>query len=238
MADDWTIEHACREAWPAERTTRVGDWLVAQSGDASRRINSASPATQDARLDDATLDAIEARFVATRPVFRIPDFLPDTDSFLTRVGYAAPETPTYTLARPLTASAPSDVMLADRPTAAWLAARERLTDLIESRHVDHAGAIARLVHPAAFASLADHGALAYAARIGDVIVIEAVATDPAHQRRGLARRCIAALLAWGADRGAATAALQVRADNAPALALYRGMGFIHRYGYHYRRRGG
>ncbi len=36
---------------------------------------------------------------------------------------------------------------------------------------------------------------------------------------------IAALLEWGAERGATTAWLHVEVDNEPGLALYEGLGF-------------
>ena len=45
-----------------------------------------------------------------------------------------------------------------------------------------------------------------------------------------------ALAAWGRDRGATGVCLQVAADNAPAIPLYRSMGLASElYRYHYRR---
>ena len=44
---------------------------------------------------------------------------------------------------------------------------------------------------------------------------------------------MAALLEWGAERGATTAYLQVLGHNAPALALYEGMGFTTHHAYAY-----
>ena len=44
---------------------------------------------------------------------------------------------------------------------------------------------------------------------------------------------MAALLEWGAEQGATTAYLQVLGDNAPALALYDGLGFTTHHAYRY-----
>ena len=44
---------------------------------------------------------------------------------------------------------------------------------------------------------------------------------------------MAALLEWGAERGATTAYLQVLGHNAPALALYEAMGFTTHHAYAY-----
>ena len=49
---------------------------------------------------------------------------------------------------------------------------------------------------------------------------------------------MAELLEWAAERGAGTAYLQVRGDNAPGLALYAGLGFRTHHTYRYLRHPG
>ena len=66
---------------------------------------------------------------------------------------------------------------------------------------------------------------ARAAYADDWVGFRGIDVAPAHRRRGLAREVMAALVDWAAERGASTAYLQVLADNAPALALYAGLGF-------------
>lgn len=59
-------------------------------------------------------------------------------------------------------------------------------------------------------------------------------TAPAARNQGLSRTLCAALLRQAAAEGAAIAYLQVDADNHPALAVYRRLGFREGYRYHYR----
>ena len=54
--------------------------------------------------------------------------------------------------------------------------------------------------------------------------------------RKLATLIVEALLAWAARQRATHAFLQVNDDNAPALAVYRKLGFTTAYTYHYRAR--
>ena len=63
-----------------------------------------------------------------------------------------------------------------------------------------------------------------------------VATAEDARGRGCATWACATLLAWSAARGARTAYLQVGADNAPAISIYRRLGFGTVYTYHYRAR--
>jgi ribosomal protein S18 acetylase RimI-like enzyme len=73
----------------------------------------------------------------------------------------------------------------------------------------------------------------FAAYADDWVGFRGIEVAPEHRRQGLARTVMAALLEWGAERGAATAYLQVLGHNAPALALYETMGFTTHHAYAY-----
>lgn len=73
--------------------------------------------------------------------------------------------------------------------------------------------------------------------IADEAELLTIATDPAHQRQGLARACIGGWEAGLRQRGTAEVFLEVAADNLPAQALYRSCGFANcglRRGYYPR----
>ena len=69
---------------------------------------------------------------------------------------------------------------------------------------------------------------------GDLAGLFEIATDSGERRQGHARRLVQSALKWARQRGARFAWLQVEADNRPALALYRLLGFDEIYRYHYR----
>jgi ribosomal protein S18 acetylase RimI-like enzyme len=69
---------------------------------------------------------------------------------------------------------------------------------------------------------------------GDWVGLFEIGTVPHRRRRGLASDLVHRLLAWGAGRGAEAAYLQVMEANAPARALYAGLGFTEAYRYWYR----
>lgn len=69
---------------------------------------------------------------------------------------------------------------------------------------------------------------------GDLVGLYDIFTAPHARGRGLARRLCRHLLVMARNRGAAHAYLQVDLVNAPARAVYIGLGFIDGYSYHYR----
>jgi len=75
------------------------------------------------------------------------------------------------------------------------------------------------------------GQLAYE---GDVAGLFDIITAEDARGLGHASALCAHLLSWAWSHGMRSAYLQVTADNAPALAVYRKFGFAERYAYHYR----
>ena len=69
---------------------------------------------------------------------------------------------------------------------------------------------------------------------GDLVGLYDVFTHPAVRGQGLASRLCVALLKHARAAGARVAYLQVDAGNAPARAIYRRLGFVDAYRYHYR----
>jgi ribosomal-protein-alanine N-acetyltransferase len=73
----------------------------------------------------------------------------------------------------------------------------------------------------------DDAPIAYLATwlVADEIHVLNLATAPSHRRRGLARMLLAHAIAVGVERGARLVLLEVRRSNAPAIGLYRALGF-------------
>ena len=69
---------------------------------------------------------------------------------------------------------------------------------------------------------------------GEIIIAECVATLGAARGTGAASRVMRGLEIWGAARGCRIAALQALADNVPAQALYKSLGYRAAGGYHLR----
>ena len=69
---------------------------------------------------------------------------------------------------------------------------------------------------------------------GELIGLFDVYTEQASRNLGLGKQIVEGLLAWARSRGANWAYLQMVADNAPAAALYRRLGFEELYRYWYR----
>ena len=70
----------------------------------------------------------------------------------------------------------------------------------------------------------------------DLAGIMSLSVAQAHRRRGLGLEILTSALRWARMRTARTAWLQVKASNAPALALYDRLGFREAYRYCYWRR--
>ena len=170
------------------------------------------------------------------PLWRVREGEGDLDAALAAKGFARRD-PTRTWWAPVGALAP------DRP--------ERLTgfaiwppvavmrDLWAEGGIGPArlAVMERAAEPRAalLARLADRPAgAAFVAAVGPVAAVHAIEVPPRLRRRGAGRLLLRHAAWWAGERGATHLALAVTAANAPANALYAGMGMTRGPGYHYR----
>ncbi|HET6563632.1 MAG TPA: GNAT family N-acetyltransferase [Marmoricola sp.] len=243
-------EHRALASWPAVEVERVGDWVLRASAGFSARANSALVLGEPGLPWD---DAV-ARVVAFYTDRELPVWVQamhgsvelgrlldggwvtarpgeaDTGFYLAGVAGAA------RAVRRLLPAEPPPVLLDDRASEAWLADDQRAL-----LHREAAHAVLEGPDAVAFATLAEGGVVVAKGRgaltPGDDpwLGITDVWVHPSHRRRGLAAVVLHALFGWAAERGAATAYLQARQDNAGALALYGRLGFSRHHSYRYLR---
>ena len=241
----WAVEEACRNARPSPLEIGLGGWVLRASGGPTRRTNSLNP-LRGWRDDPARVVAEAETLYRTlgRPlIVRVPDLVPEMDALLDGLGYRS-EGETCTLFAELPPddrAGPADVLLAPAPDAAWLEARAACEGGASALALrTYRESIASLILPRMFARRIEAGrtvAVAYGVLHRGILVFESVATHPSHRRAGHARSLVVALMAWARGAGASAACLQVVAANAPARALYAGLGLSRTlYGYRYRRR--
>jgi ribosomal protein S18 acetylase RimI-like enzyme len=208
-----SIEHAAALAWPGAEHEWLDGWLLRFGHGSTPRANSAVPLDISASTDvGALVDWYSARGVAplvAAPdrLFRVPPGVPVDGENLVMTGELV--------------DASGDVPIAAAPDDEWLRLYERDVP------VDVLTAVV-------------DGELAFATQEGSAVGRAAVTTAPdgtrwvglsaVHvseeaRRRGLARELCSALLAWGGERGATRAYVQVLAQNIAAIGLYESMGF-------------
>lgn len=236
------LESAFLTAWPAVRTAHDRSWIWREAGGYTKRANSTQ--AHDPADDADAARRLERTAALSHkhgipPVFRVTPLAgPGVLAALATAGWRAfdpSRVMSMPLAAPLTATASADILPATDP--AYLADLARLegydaktTDLL-------AGILNLIAAPSAGILLRDGTgravAGALAVQTGRIGVFLNVVTAADRRGQGLGTHLMRAALAWTAEAGAPHAALQVTAGNAPALALYRRLGFVDRYGYHY-----
>lgn len=237
------IEAATLSAWPAISTVLDGLWLARFARGYTKRSNSAQCLDV---TDDADAPARLQRLVDLYllndlpPIFRVtplagPGVIAalDADAW-TRFGE------TQVLAMPLdgTFEEPNDCRVMEATDPNWI---EALAELIEAkpRELGILTQLLGLIAPQTAGILIRDGAgdavaAAMAVNAGGIGVYLNVVTRPDARGKGYGRGVMHAALNWTRMSGATHAALQVVSDNAPAVNLYRSLGFAEAYRYHYR----
>ena len=236
------LEDAMNRAWPPLGAVQDESWTLRASGGLTRRGDSvlARPGGTSPLAERIARAEAFAAAHGRRPQFFLPPASePGLDEELAERGYAY-EASTSVRVAPLAPLVQLDpaVALSAEPDGDWLA----LWDDAEgygARLPAARSILERIVQPRRYALVRSDGEPAAQSRAvadGRHLGVFAVATRPAYRRRGLARACLGALAAWGAEQGATTAYLLVEHDNVPAITLYDRLGFAEAFTYWYRAR--
>ncbi|TPE52721.1 GNAT family N-acetyltransferase [Amaricoccus solimangrovi] len=218
--------------WPGLTERRDG-WTLRRATGAGNRVSAATREAPDAgpRAAEAAM-----RAMGQSPLFMIRPGEDDLDAALAAMGYAV-EDPSALLgasAAELRAEGVErGVIRCDAPLA-------RMAEIWAEDGIGPArlAVMERVTGPKLYLLARDGDrpcGAAFVAAAGGAAMIHALTIAPFARRKGLGARVTRAAAAWALGAGADTLALAVRDDNAPARALYRGLGFAEVARYHYRR---
>jgi N-acetylglutamate synthase len=247
ITDLMTIEAAASLHWRAAEQTWLGDWELRASGGFTQRANSALPLGSPGMPLDRAVGEVVAWYRARElpPMITIPAPVAgpagEVDSFLAGLGWDLRPGAAYVMTAgmerlPPDASPHTAARLDTLPDAAWLS-------LFRGGQVPPAGlALLRSAPWQAFGSIrsdADEDEVHAVGRVsvaGGWAAITALEVAPAWRRRGLGAALTTALCAAASahDDGVERVLLQVAIDNAPAVALYKRLGFGISHRYHCR----
>jgi GNAT superfamily N-acetyltransferase len=242
------LESAAFEAWPSEVSIDLDGWLLRLDRGYTKRANSANATAQSQRLSHAAIDSIEARFRdrGLTPTFRLTSFAPvaEADALLASRGYDHRE-PSLVMSRTLSnADADGDddhdgvsCDLFASGAASWLQAFQTISGKSGAEQAIHLDILRRIAHPCAWAVIGSADSpqsCGLGVLISQELGLFDIATRVDRRRLGLARQLCGEILAWGRERGAHTAFLQVAEANGAAVELYENMGFEVAYRYWYR----
>ena len=233
------LEPIVLDAWPAIEAERHDGWLLRAAEGYTSRANSIH-VVGPRRLPLGDLLRYGLNWYRTRGLplrFRLHDsgHPAELDGDLGPEFVRSPSV--ETLWRPIDGVDRGRMTASRNPSPVWLEAKrasggfrpgpvgrwERITGRIES--------------PVLFGSVEIDGSIAatgMAVVSRDWVGIFEVRVHPDRRRQGTGTELVRGLLAEATQLGATRAYLQVEETNAPALALYRGMGFTSGYHYWYR----
>ena len=223
---------ALTACWPAAETRRLGSWTLRRGEGGGGR---ASAATLDGAFDDPTEAEVAMRAMGQRPRFLIRPDEVALDAALAARGYGI-EGPNSIFAAPAGEIGGTDPDWATVRCAAPLA---RMVELWAANGIGagRLAVMARVTEPKIWLLVRDGdrpAGCAFADIHAGVAMLHSVVIDPASRRRGLGARLVRAAGRWAAAEGASSLALAVGQANAPAVALYRGLGMTDAGAYHYR----
>ena len=221
----------------------LNGWELRFSGGFSHRTNSVAAYAFSGGDVEAAIVQVEAAYRGQdlKPMFQVTAAvaLPNLAELLTRRGYRA-TTPSLvcvaearTVRERCASAIAGEIMLAPNPDfdALVVAGSHSEADGRERLEV-----LTRIAVPLVRVTVMIEGrgvACGMAAAADGIAGINLMRTHEGFRRRGLGRRVLGAIAGWSLGEGVETLSLTVERDNAPARALYQGVGFEVAYDYLY-----
>jgi N-acetylglutamate synthase len=237
------LEEASFRAWPALKTERHGGWLLRSANGHTKRANSVNVLERDpgASLSERiTLAEDHYASLEYPAIFRLtPLSEPDLDAMLEARGYLQCDRTLTMLANaPVQVTRDGTVILEPCPSDAWFDGFCRISPVAPENRAALRSMLKLVKGNVCYASIVEAGrVVAFGMSVveGKRAGFFEILVAPERRGAGLGRKVMQTLIAWAIqDMGAQKAWLQVVADNAPAVALYRSFGFQALYAYHYR----
>lgn len=237
------FEAAGFRAWPAASIHYDGTWLIRLTPTMpAKRLNSVNPLDPgDSRDMDRRIDHAARRFAGYgKPlVFRVsPLGEGPVSRHLDERGWSR-FSESIVMSAPL-ADMPLDREISQIPlkdVARFASAAMQVHELDESSRTGLAETVGSIEPETGLFVIEQEQvpvATAVCVHDGDLAGMFEVAAAASVRGQGHGRRIMMSALKWARMRGASRAWLQVEADNAPAIGLYRSLGFTEAYRYHYR----
>jgi ribosomal protein S18 acetylase RimI-like enzyme len=243
------LERMAAAHWRGTEEERLGDWLLRAAEGFTGRANSVLPLGDPGRPLDEALAAVTDWYRARGlpPMIVVPVPLTadspghELDSQLSERMWLTRPGPAFVMLAGLPLSAPLDGLPAGRTVTVSAEPDDAWAARYHYRGQDYLPPVAQKVLTSAdeqsFVSIREGGEVLAIARLslaGGWAGLTAVEVHPGHRRQRLGAAITAAACAQARQRGLSRVFLQVEVDNAPARALYEGLGFRYSHRYHYR----
>lgn len=229
---------AMAATWPAAETDRLGGWTLRRGLGGGQRASSVWPSGDPGLPLAAAVDEAERRMRAwgQPPLFQMAPGQEALDALLAGRGYRV-VSPCDFLAAPAEAVAAHG--LGGRMAVRVRAPLALLDEFWAAGGIGPArrAVMARVRGPKETLILRESDRVAAAAFVAvhdGIAVMSALLVGEPYRRRGVGAAAVAACAGFGVEQGAHTLAFPVEEANAPALALYRGLGMTPAARYHYR----
>jgi N-acetylglutamate synthase len=232
------LENILLKVWPSHSTVMKDGWALRLAGGYSGRANSASALMVGAGLSEQLLHYIEAHYAEAKllPTVRVtPVAAGGIGQKLHNCGYKLQsESLTQIAALDRDHVYAEHLGLATQAHDVWLEGVCRSQSGLKRFPDKLHDIVGRITVPRRFATLRLDGkpvAFGLCAIDQGWAEIGCVMVDETRRGQGCGPAIVSGLMQWAKDEGATSAFLQVDANNLPALALYKSLGFETLYPY-------